>query len=407
MKIHFHLYYATQYGENLFVKTELHRNGNAIQGEHALTYLNDTLWHSSVELDTKPGDVLRYHYEWHDRFGAIRTEGGTREIAPVAGSPLEVYDYWIPMGAVQNAFEPQAFRVLAAGTPKMPEAKKSDVWTHIFRVKAPLLEADHVVCLLGHGTGLRAWDIKAPLLLHPDEFGWSVRLDLSGENFPLGYKYGIWNTRTKEFLGFEDGGNRALYPPAAGTKQVVLHDGFARFPIPVWRGAGVAIPVFSLRSTRSFGTGEFTDLPALADWAKSVGLKLIQLLPINDTSATGTWVDSYPYSAISAFALNPMYLNVAEVAGTKHAALVKPFAKKQQELNALPAVDYEAVLQTKWTIIRQLFAVQKDDFLKDPAFVRYFTENRHWLVPYSAFCYLRDKHGTVSHGQSSPENSSP
>lgn len=398
MKIHFHLYYATQYGENLFVKTELRRNGNAIQGEHALTYLNDTLWHSSVEFDTKPGDVLRYHYEWHDRFGATRTEGGTREIAPDTAGPLEVYDYWIPMGAVQNAFETQAFRVLG-GTPKTPEVKKSGAFTHIFRVKAPLLEADHVVCLLGHGTGLRAWDIRAPLLLQPDAFGWSVRLDLSGEDFPLGYKYGIWNTRTKEFLGFEDGGNRALYPPAAGTRQVVLHDGFARFPVPAWRGAGVAIPVFSLRSARSFGTGEFTDLPALADWAKSVGLKLIQLLPINDTSATGTWVDSYPYSAISAFALHPMYLNVSEVAGTKHAALVKPFAKKQQELNALPAVDYEGVLQSKWTIIRQLFAAQKDDFLKDPAFVRYFTENRHWLVPYSAFCYLRDIHGTTDFSQ--------
>jgi len=398
MKIHFHLYYATGYGENLFVKTELQRSGAVIHGEYPLRYLNDTLWHGPVELDVRPDDVLRYYYEQHDRSGAVRTEGGSREIATDTAGPLELYDSWIPMGAVQNAFETQAFRVLAPGA-QMQSAKKSGACTHIFRVKAPLLDADHAVCLLGHGAGLRVWDIKAPLLLQPDDFGWSVRLNLAGEDFPLGYKYGIWNTRTKEFLGFEEGGNRALYAPAAGTKQVVLHDGFARFPVPVWRGAGVAIPVFSLRSARSFGVGEFTDLPALADWSKSVGLKLIQLLPINDTSATGTWVDSYPYSAISAFALHPMYLNVAEVAGTKHAALVKPFAKKQQELNGLPAVDYEAVLQTKWAIIRQLFAAQKGDFLKDPDFVRYFAENRHWLAPYAVFCYLRDKFGTADFSQ--------
>ena len=76
------------------------------------------------------------------------------------------------------------------------------------------------------------------------------------------------------------------------------------------RGAGVAIPVFSLRSNNSFGVGEFTDIKLLVDWAKSTGLKLIQILPVNDTTATHTWTDSYPYSAISAFALHPMYLNL-------------------------------------------------------------------------------------------------
>ncbi|MEI9807671.1 MAG: 4-alpha-glucanotransferase [Bacteroidota bacterium] len=62
-------------------------------------------------------------------------------------------------------------------------------------------------------------------------------------------------------------------------------------------------PVFSLRSKNSFGVGEFADLKLLVDWAKETGLKLIQILPVNDTTATNTWIDSYPYAAISAFAL--------------------------------------------------------------------------------------------------------
>ena len=391
MSIHFHLFYSTQFGENLFVKTELQRGDTVHIGEHPLTCLNDALWHGPVKLQATPGDTLRYHYEWRDQHGNKRTEWGSRQMTLDGSGPLEVYDCWTPPGAVENAFETQAFRVLA---PRPSVATKANPHTHTFRAKAPMLHPDEVVCLLGHGKALRAWDIQAPILLHPDEQGWSVALDLSGENFPLGYKYGVWNTRTKEFQGFEDGANRALYQPNTATAQVILHDSFARFPLQTWRGAGVAIPVFSLRSDQGFGVGEFTDLPALTDWAKSVGLKLIQLLPINDTSATGTWVDSYPYSAISAFALHPIYLNVAEVAGKNHAAIVKPFVKKQQELNALEAVDYEQVMQAKWAMIRQLYAVQKDNFLADPAFVRYFAENRHWLVPYAAFCYFRDKNGT-------------
>ena len=76
------------------------------------------------------------------------------------------------------------------------------------------------------------------------------------------------------------------------------------------RGRGVAIPVFSLRSENSFGVGEFEDLKLLADWGRQAGLKLIQILPVNDTTATHTWADSYPYAAISAFALHPIYLNL-------------------------------------------------------------------------------------------------
>jgi len=260
MSIHFHLYYSTQFGENLFVKTELQRGDTVQIGEHPLTCLNDALWHGTVELQAASGDTLRYHYEWRDQHGNKRTEWGSRQIALASASPLEVYDCWTPPGAPENAFETQAFRVLAS---RPSVTTKADSHTHTFRVKAPMLHPDEVVCLLGHGKALRAWDTQAPILLHPDEQGWSIALDLSSEDFPLGYKYGVWNTRTKAFQGFEEGANRALYQPHTATKKVILHDSFARFPLQMWRGAGVAIPVFSLRSDQGFGVGEFADLPAL------------------------------------------------------------------------------------------------------------------------------------------------
>jgi 4-alpha-glucanotransferase len=161
-----------------------------------------------------------------------------------------------------------------------------------------------------------------------------------------------------------------------------------------WRGAGVSIPVFSLRSKNSFGVGEFTDLKLLVDWVSKTDMKLIQILPINDTDATHTWVDSYPYAAISAFALHPIYTNLEAVAGEKYADLVKPLKKKQRQLNELTEVDYEQVLKFKLATLHELYAIQKEEFLNDTGFHDFFGNNKHWLVPYAAFCYLRDKSGT-------------
>lgn len=68
---------------------------------------------------------------------------------------------------------------------------------------------------------------------------------------------------------------------------------------PEWRGTGVAIPIFSLRSTNGMGVGEFSDLIPFVDFAVESGLKLIQLLPINDTCVYGDWRDTYPYRCVA------------------------------------------------------------------------------------------------------------
>lgn len=68
---------------------------------------------------------------------------------------------------------------------------------------------------------------------------------------------------------------------------------------------GINIPLFSLRSENSSGIGEFTDLIPLIDWASSLGLDVIQLLPLNDVGC-----DTSPYNSISAYALNPLYLSL-------------------------------------------------------------------------------------------------
>ena len=177
-------------------------------------------------------------------------------------------------------------------------------------------------------------------------------------------------------------------------KITILHDGFVHLPNNTWKGAGVAIPVFSLRSKNSAGVGEFLDIKLLVDWAVQSGLRLIQLLPVNDTIATGSWLDSYPYAAISAFALHPIYINLSKVAGKKHAGIIQPLKKTMRAINSGAVVDYEEVIKLKMAALKDLYEVMEEECLESDEFKEFFKRNQHWLQPYAGFCYFRDKYGT-------------
>lgn len=399
MKIHFYLRYRTQLGESFSI---ILSDGRQLP----LEYLNEEFWHVSADVKAKTNTSLGYRYIFQNKDGDTKHEadpGRSLQTGASKTGEVAVFDYFNPVGAVENVFATQPFQNIFSKNDARPTAdnqKQTANYTHVFRTKAPLLKADEVPCLAGHGNALHNWNEAAPILMTQNEGWWEARLDLSKETLPLGYKYGVWNTRTHKLTGFEEGSNRLLISPhhgGAGGAEVltVHHDNFARFPFHAWKGAGVAIPVFSLRSHKSWGVGEFADMHLLVDWAKSVGLKIIQLLPINDTTANHTWTDSYPYSAVSAFALHPIFLNMERLAGKQHAEVLKPFLKKQKDLNALEAVDYEAVLQIKWDIIRRLYDLLKADWLKEKAWLEYYASNKHWLAPYAAFCWLRDMNGTA------------
>ena len=160
--------------------------------------------------------------------------------------------------------------------------------------------------------------------------------------------------------------------------------------IPVWKGAGIAIPVFSLKSENSFGVGDFGDLKRMIDWAVSTQQKVIQILPINDTTMTHAWTDSYPYNSISIYAFHPMYADIKQMGTLKDKSAAAKFNKKQKELNGLPAMDYEAVNQTKWEYFRLIFKQEGEKVLASGEFGEFFNANKEWLQPYAVFSYLRD-----------------
>ena len=161
----------------------------------------------------------------------------------------------------------------------------------------------------------------------------------------------------------------------------------ARFDRPGFRGAGTAVPVFSLRTPADFGIGEFRDLRPLVDWAAATHQCVIQLLPVNDTTRKGGWQDSYPYSPVSTFALHPLYMHLQDLGIKEDAA----FRKQQAALNALPELDYPKVYKAKMAYIRQAFEKRGAKDLASAAFKRFCKENQGWLDEYSAFCARRDK----------------
>jgi len=160
----------------------------------------------------------------------------------------------------------------------------------------------------------------------------------------------------------------------------------AIFDRPGFRGAGTAVPIFSLRSENDFGIGDFRDLRALVDWAASTGQCIIQLLPINDTTRKGEWKDSYPYSPISSFALHPLYIRLQDL-GIKETAA---FKKEQKALNSLEDIDYPRVFKAKMAYIRKAYEASGKKDMDSAAFGKFVKSNSVWLDEYCRFCAQRD-----------------
>ena len=402
MTIRFTLRFSTHSGQHLLISGDLKELGeNESSQALPMSYLNDQFWQASIDigagLSTLPAS-FRYKYILRENNEAQVIEWGDDrivDIARITAEEVECIDTWNHAGEYQNAFYTAPFRNVLLSSPKQsPKPKPYRGNTHVFMVKAPLLKKHEILCLIGNVKALGGWESEEAIQMGKEGDWWTAAINLSGENFPIVYKYGVYDPKQKRFIEYEGSENRIIFPNNTKKKFTIIRDGFAQLPNSTWRGAGVAIPVFSLRSEKSFGVGEFSDMKLLVDWAKITGLKLVQILPVNDTISTHTSADSYPYSAISAFALHPIYLNLEKVAGKEFTGSVKSLKKKQKELNELPALDYVEVMKLKLGVIEDLYQLQKDKVFATEEYQVFFSENKDWLVPYAAFSYLRDKYDT-------------
>ena len=407
MKLIFQLRFHTKPGQSLWLTGD-HEIFGSGRAERAipLQYLNPELWQATIHLPAgkTPDARISYHYLLRNADGSMVEDWDDKRINPAffRHDEVLVVDAWNRADFFENTFYTEPFRqVLLKANHTEMRVPAPEHPTHTFKVKAPLLARGQTLCLLGASAALGHWSTTNPRLLNriAGEDFLTAELELNGQPFPLAYKYGVYDVEKKGFVRYEDGDNRILYDTIAPGRHTLVNDGFVRLPANTWKGAGVAIPVFSLRSENSFGVGEFADLKLLADWGSQAGLKLIQILPVNDTTATHTWTDSYPYAAISAFALHPIYLNLSRVATGRNQALLKKLEPERRRLNALEALDYEAVMKAKLDFIKQIFPSEKAKTFQSQDYRRFFSDHRLWLVPYAVFCHLRDRFGTADFSQ--------
>ena len=220
----------------------------------------------------------------------------------------------------------------------------------IFKIAISRIDSKHRVVITGSNRELGNWDIKQAVEMHNQNHPvWEAETFVNNKTQSIEYKYCIIDRKSKKTVFSEDGANRVVNIKVSECKALVINinDEHFNYPTEPWKCAGVAIPVFSLRRKNGCGVGEFSDIKLLVDWALKTGMKIIQILPVNDTIATHTWMDSYPYSGISVYALHPIYINISLIGKLKAKVTQQIIDKQSQYLNGLERVDYEAVMRLK------------------------------------------------------------
>ena len=407
MTITFQIHYQTNWGQQLAISGSLPELGKGDPSAAlVMNYMGEGLWQASIPLKKAPAS-LHYQYVLLKEGGEIQTEGGNPRAARIPRSMERIClkDTWRSATHAENPFFTAAFREVIfkqkAALKPSKTSRTGEGATFRFQLAAARIPAGMQVALTGSLPELGDWDTSSPLLLGNGDFpAWTLEIDLpAADSFE--YKYGLYDPAAKRGVDFELGPNRrwANLEANGHPEFFILSDEYFQSSLAPWKGAGVAIPVFSLRSEKSLGVGEFRDLHLMADWAKKTGLRLVQVLPVNDTTVNYTWTDSYPYSAITVFALHPLFLALDGIPGAEKVIGKKALADARKRLNQSQTVDYDEVINLKKSWGRKIYDAQASVFLKSPEFQTFFEENRYWLEPYAVFCYLRDRYQTADFAQ--------
>ena len=374
MRIRFSIDYNTSWGERLVLVIGKKR--------YDMRYVSSGMW--QVELDDIKS-VSSYTYEVWNGDNCIRSEYAPHELE-TSSKIVTVLDRWHDRPSNAPFWSSMFKDVIFRREPHKPvkTVAKGNV---SFIFPSAEIRPSQAVAMTGSGKLFDSW--KKIVVLDDSEFPyWKITLRAQ-ESFE--YKFVIVDRKTLDPIMWEVGDNRHFSALPKEGEHVIAADFVPQFPTMPWRGAGVAVPVFALRSEDSFGIGEFHDIKKLVDWAAATGQSVIQLLPVNDTKMTGTWQDSYPYNANSTFALHPQFIHLPD-AGVRND---KAYRELRDELNSLRQTDYEKVNDEKTRLLRKAYDSLGDKVMASDDYKAFFKENESWLLPYSVFCCLRDETGTV------------
>ena len=399
MTVQFNIEYKAMFGEQIVVNIQTE------EGELKLPLetTDGERWACDWCVES-PEKSYTYYYSVEREGRAVKTEWlmikHQLDVNAKKAAVYTLYDHW-------KAMPEDAYLYSSAFTDcinhQAPQKMKSETGSKIVRliVRAPQLRDGERLGVLGADKALGAWDVQKILPMTQHTYNeWVADIDATHlEGGHLEFKFVAFRNAKNNLL-WETSMNRTVDLPEMKAGELVSYElDQAFFALYNRKLAGTQVPVFSLRTRKSAGIGDFGDLKTMIDFVASTGQKVLQLLPINDTTITHTWTDSYPYSCISVFAIHPQYANLHALPELKDAKARAEAEKTRAELNALDKIDYEKVNDFKINYLRQIFNQEGEKMMKTAEYKAFFQDTELWLVPYAQYSYLRDKNGTADFNQ--------
>ena len=399
MTVQFNIEYKAMFGEQIVVNIQTE------EGELKLPLetTDGQRWACDWCVES-PEKSYTYYYSVEREGRAVKTEWliikHQLDVNAKKAVAYTLYDHW-------KAMPEDAYLYSSAFTDcinhQAPQEMKLEMGSKIVRliVRVPQLRDGERLGVLGADKALGAWDVQKILPMTQHAYNeWVADIDATHlEGSHLEFKFVAFRNAKNNLL-WETSMNRTVDLPEMKAGELVSYElDQAFFALYNRKLAGTQVPVFSLRTRKSAGIGDFGDLKTMIDFVASTGQKVLQLLPINDTTITHTWTDSYPYSCISVFAIHPQYADLHALPELKDAKARAEAEKTRAELNALDKIDYEKVNDFKINYLRQIFNQEGEKMMKTAEYKAFFQATELWLVPYAQYSYLRDKNGTADFNQ--------
>ncbi len=150
------------------------------------------------------------------------------------------------------------------------------------------------------------------------------------------------------------------------------------------RGAGILLPIFSLPS--DYGIGCFDEKAyEFVDFLKKSGQRYWQILPLTPTG----YGDS-PYQSSCAFAGNPYFISLKEIATDEE--------QKELTLCFSEHIDYEQLYNTRFSVLRKCIKriSEKESTEYRTEYTNFCKKNSFWLDDFAFFMAIKQSEGNVA-----------